>query len=791
MVGYRHISRRAADRPSEGTADRVAGIAADYDAASHAPGSEDAQDVTADSGVSRALSLAATLIDAAPSGLTKAEVRERVEHYRPEGAGVSVEAFEQQFSRDKRHLRRIGIEIAERGGIGDESEGRGGDHEHRYLIDPDAHGLPLLELDADEVIALHHTELLWSGTRAQLAIRQAAGSLLAPHLGEGESSEMAGPAQSAAVRLGLADDQVLDHLGVLAEARGARSVTFDYGPRGRHRAERRRTLPLGVGSRGGWYLVGHDLDRDAVRVYRLDRIRGAIEPLPGRDDVADVVLQAISEGRLDPRAVTGEQLETLGPVHGTETVRLQVAAALVPSFLPHARTEDGSDAEGHDHAEGPPERAAEGSGGAARLLTMETTLHDSFIGKIAAAVPQVRIVAGDRLSALVQAHLESVLRAHRDRPTEPVELRAAKHEVKNDAQVKIARVISLAAYLHASGGARVSDLLMRYGLEPRQLHRDLLSLQQSAAFDDAQFGHYIDITPELPLTRRAFEQQLVPEDPVIRVELPGDQLSSTLGRPLRLSTPQALSLLIGLEGLIASEGPAEQPVREAAVRLRDRIRAIVPEALDVTAAELSVVWQSGDDFGREPQLRAALESGHAVELLYEDVQGRRTRRVVDPVNLLHDGPRTYLRSWCRTAQGERNFLLTRMLELRPLPDSPLSEEALRLADQPARRPQVPRRSEDALVTLRFAPSAASGAEGWAPLREVWHEDGARTVEVALRSPRIAVDLALRSGGDVTVTGPADLSAQVQDRAEAALAALRRSTSSGVEYPGTQTKGRTP
>ncbi|GAA1169761.1 WYL domain-containing protein [Nesterenkonia xinjiangensis] len=790
MVGYRHISRRAADRVVGIDGGIDGDVVAEYEAASHATGAEETQDVTADSGVSRALSLAATLIDAAPSGLTKAEVRERVEHYRTAGDGASAEAFEQQFSRDKRHLRRIGIEITEQGGGAEDREGRGGDHEFRYLIDPQAHGLPLLELDAEEVVALRHTELLWSGTRAQQAIRQASGALLAPHLGEGGLPDVGGPAQSqpSAVRLGLADDQVLDHLAVLAEARGSRVVGFDYGPRGRHRAERRRTLPLGVGSRGGWYLVGHDLDRDAVRVYRLDRIRGAIEPLTVQDDGAAAILQGIAEGRVDPRKVTQEQLETLGPVHGTETVELAVAEALVPSFLPHARAQSAEDVESADGAV-TQRRRSRGDG--ARRLTVETSLHDSFVGKVAAAGPQVHILSGHRLTALVRSHLESVLRAHRDVPAEPIELKPVKHGARNDALVKIARVVSIAAYLQASGGARVSDLLRRYSLEPRQLHRDLLSLQQSAAFDDAQFGHYIDITPELPLTRRVFEERLVPEDPVIRVQLPGERLSSTLGRPLRLSTPQALSLLIGLEGLIASEDPTEELVRAAAERLRDRIRAIVPEELDVTAAELSVVWHSDDDFGREPQLHAALGAGHAVELLYEDLQGRRTRRTVDPVNLLHDGPRTYLRAWCRSAQGERNFLLSRMLELRPLPETPLSRESLRLAAEPARRPEVPRLPEDTLVTLRFAPSAVALADGWAPLREAWHEGGARTVEVALRSPAIAVDLALRSGGDVTVTAPEELSAEVLHRAEAALAAVRRNASSCVEYPETQTKGRTP
>lgn len=783
MVGYRHRSRGGPDRiGAEGQGGFV------YGTTPHAPEAE-RQDAFADTGVSRALSLAATLIDAAPVGLSKAEIRERVEHYRPEGE-TSREAFEQQFNRDKRTLRRLGIDITSLGSEDEGRDGHGGDHDFRYVIDPEAHGLPPLRIPADEVIALRHAELLWSGTRAQAAIRQAAGALTALQASEpaGDRAAAASTADPeaaqvpgalpppASVRLGLADDHVLDHLGTLADSLTTAAVAFTYSPRGRHRAQQRRTVPLGVGSRGGWYLVGHDLDRDAVRVYRLDRIRGDITRLTAPDDSIRTVLKQIADGRIDPPQVTREQLETLGPAHGTETVELEADADVAATFLPHARHDPVSSEASHDEAV---------------RLTVETTLHDSFLGKIAVALPRVRVLSGERLTALVRRHLEAVRRAHRDSPVPAEELRAPRTSTTNDAGAKIARVMSMAAYLHATGGARASDLLERYSITPRQLHRDLLSLQQSAAFDSAQFGHYIDIDPELPLTRRVFEKQLLAEDPVIRIDLPGSRLQDTLGRPLRLTAPQALSVLIALEGLIASQDPDTEPVRRAAARLRDRIRAIVPAELDATAAELSVAWQSADEFGHEAVLRKALDGEHAVELLYEDVQNRRTRRVVDPVTLLHDGARTYLRAWCRSVEGERNFLLGRVLDLTPMPDTPLSDQARALATEPARRPEVPRRRDDELVILRFAPSAAADADAWAPVREVWGEDGARTVEVALRSGSIAVDLALRSGGDVTVLQPEELAGEVVRRAERGLAALGDGASSSVEYPGGQTKGRTP
>ena len=63
-------------------------------------------------------------------------------------------------------------------------------------------------------------------------------------------------------------------------------ITFVY------RGERRRLEPYGVVLRWGhWYVVGHDVDRDAPRAFRVDRIdgdpevgaAGAFEPPPGID----------------------------------------------------------------------------------------------------------------------------------------------------------------------------------------------------------------------------------------------------------------------------------------------------------------------------------------------------------------------------------------------------------------------------------------------------------------------------------------------------------------------------
>jgi proteasome accessory factor B len=65
-----------------------------------------------------------------------------------------------------------------------------------------------------------------------------------------------------------------DLLKALSERR---TVNFDYRKEGSTRGENRRVNPLGLSAwRGSWYLVGEDLDRDDVRVFKLSRISSEV-----------------------------------------------------------------------------------------------------------------------------------------------------------------------------------------------------------------------------------------------------------------------------------------------------------------------------------------------------------------------------------------------------------------------------------------------------------------------------------------------------------------------------------
>jgi proteasome accessory factor B len=172
---------------------------------------------------------------------------------------ASDEAFKRMFERDKEDLRDLGIPL-ETGSL------RNWDDEIGYRITRNDYALPELTLEPDEAAAVGLAARMWStaalGASATRALRklEAAGVEITPlpeGLQPGVGSGGRGlPTVAAAVREG-------------------RQVSFDYRGSSDTAPAARRVEPWGVvWWHGRWYLAGHDLDREAPRVFRLSRMVG-------------------------------------------------------------------------------------------------------------------------------------------------------------------------------------------------------------------------------------------------------------------------------------------------------------------------------------------------------------------------------------------------------------------------------------------------------------------------------------------------------------------------------------
>ncbi len=207
--------------------------------------------------------------------------------------GMSDEAFDKMFERDKEELRSLGvpIEVGQIDAYFDDEPG--------YRISPDEFALPEIDLAADEAAVVGLATRVWEHQKLARATTEAVRKLSAA----GAEIDL-GALDIAQPRL-PADEPAFD---VFFEAVLERSVVeFDYWRTGRAAPAVRRLQPWGVTRYSGrWYVVGYDLDRDDERVFRLSRVQGQARKVgrPGAYTIPAAVDVSATTRRLAPALST-------------------------------------------------------------------------------------------------------------------------------------------------------------------------------------------------------------------------------------------------------------------------------------------------------------------------------------------------------------------------------------------------------------------------------------------------------------------------------------------------------
>lgn len=207
--------------------------------------------------------------------LSKDQIRAAVPQY---ADCRTDEAFERMFERDKEEVREMGIPL-ETG-----SNSAWFEDEVGYRVDRAAYALPEVSFEPDELAVLGLASRVW------------------------QQASLAGPASRALLKLKAAgvepDDASL--LGIeprvrtsepafeplYAAVRDRRPVRFPYRAGRTGQVTERHLEPWGIASwHGRWYVVGHDRDRAATRVFRLSRVTGQVAPIgePGEVEIPEGV----------------------------------------------------------------------------------------------------------------------------------------------------------------------------------------------------------------------------------------------------------------------------------------------------------------------------------------------------------------------------------------------------------------------------------------------------------------------------------------------------------------------
>lgn len=254
--------------------------------------------------------------------LTKAQIQATVRGY---GDAATTEAFERMFERDKQSLRDLGIPLVTLTDAVHEDE-------VGYRIDTASYELPDINLSAAQMGVLSVAAQVWQDSGFAGAARRGLTKLRAV------TESGAEQAQSAVMRRRGPDPVIADLLDAIAERA---PISFRYRAANSGVVARRQVQPWRVYAQDrGWYLEGHDIERDAARSFRTSRIVGSLtrsgppgsfnppsNRQPPTPDPSISVRLAVRPGTAAALRARGEVVETVADPDGglREVLTMSVA----------------------------------------------------------------------------------------------------------------------------------------------------------------------------------------------------------------------------------------------------------------------------------------------------------------------------------------------------------------------------------------------------------------------------------------------------------------------------------
>ena len=256
-----------------------------------------------------------------PRPVPRSEIRRAVAGY---STDASEAAFERMFERDKDALRSMGVPVETVLDASGDVEG--------YVIRRQVTNEELT-FDADELAVIALAAATW-----QSAVLEAP-AITALRKIESISGDAPELREFNDVRMTAADAALLPLMAALREQR---VVTFDYRGGQDDEAALRTLEPWGVIAHDGqWYLVGHDLDRDDRRTFRVSRIVGSVtvtaraieHPRPPGIDLAEIVRGVDAErparARVLIKAGQGAQLRAANDHAGDPFQDAEISVAAI------------------------------------------------------------------------------------------------------------------------------------------------------------------------------------------------------------------------------------------------------------------------------------------------------------------------------------------------------------------------------------------------------------------------------------------------------------------------------
>jgi proteasome accessory factor C len=661
--------------------------------------------------------------------VTATEIRRDVEGY----SGMNEDAFARRFYADRAELDSLGIVLT----VDKPADGIA--EQENYSLRPENFHLPAIAFSDAELAALQTALSLLDGEFAyaeplRLALQQITWGRPSPLRAPDQSSVALGLTASAgghelSQRLAKVETAIFRH----------KTITFDYYTMQRDEVGHRKVDPYHLLYQGGqFYLLGRSHERDALRVFRLSRMRGKV----AYATKAEHDFKQPSMAEFDPRPYAqraawqfGDAL-TPAEVWVSERIAWQIERHFgrYGSVVPH---EDGSITFVTEYAD-------------ARLLAAWVLgLGEHARVQAPAALADEVAARAARVAERHEGTFEVAAAVRRPAGT----LSATEEEAPSTASrretsirpERFARLVTLASVLIQAG--RAGERLKRDAV------LELLQISESELREDINVLNVVNFGGgSYVLYAELLDNGEIEVDP--------EPYSDNFARPARLLPVEAKALIAAID-LIGDHIP-EGSLASA----RDKIVAALGE--DPTHAGLQIASAGSDDSVIARVVSGAIAERRLVELeYYKANEDEFSTRTVEPYALTNGREGWYVASFDPSATGDgmRHFRLDRV------------KRATVLEQTYVPRPEVdPGAAVEGWLSTGEVEASRIARVWIAPERARWARedrrvaeelaDGALIVELSYAGTDWLVREVLKEAGDAVVLEP-------EDAREAVLAAVSR------------------
>ncbi len=645
------------------------------------------------------------------------EIKREVEGY----SDMNDDAFARRFYADRAELESLGIEL------GVEKPGEGFFEAELYSLPPENFYLDAIEFADDELAALSTAlSLLTDGGFAyaeplRLALQQVAWGHPNP-LSEGERApvEMAMTASAGGRDL----SQRLSKIETAISRR--KTIEFTYYTMERDKTEKRKVDPFHLVFRGGqFYLIGHSHERDAVRVFRLSRIKGKV-------GYASKAEHDFSPPEDFDRRDYGQRADwQLGEIRATAKVFIRDRIAWLIE---------------RDYGDFGTLRAAvksDGASGKGSIFETDYASARELISWVLRWRQNAQVLGPDELRAEAEERLGLLQDRHKNgfepaeivkRPLRDAPPRRVRSNGRGEAAIRperFARLVTLAGLLIESAKQSerlgVADLCSRLELTTAELQEDI-ELLNVVNFGGGTYVLYAEIIGA-------------------EIEVDSQPYGDNFARPARLLPLEAKALIAAID-LFGNHLP--QGGLQSA-------RGKIVKALghDPSEEGLEIAGVGGGDSEIAKRVNEAIAGRRVLELqYYKENEDQFTKRSVEAYRLENGREGWYVECYDLTKAGIRHFKLDRI------------KEATLSAQRFEPRPEVEELAGvEGWMTHGEVPTASVARVWVSPQRARWLReertvveelaDGAVVVELPYAGTSWLVREILRGAGDLVVLEPAE------------------------------------